>query len=205
MRRGRSVSGSIVKTLEKNCLNIELFLDLNQLMNHHLSLTQAFKASLHQSKLPSDWKTAHIVPAHKNGNRSLPNNYWPISLTSLCFKALEHIIPSNIYAHLSQTKILFDAQYDFRDRRSSKSQLIVTINDFMKCLNSKGLVHAILDFEKAFDKVPHKKLCDKLATYEIQGKTLEWISDFICNMTQMYWLGVKSATIYCLVSPRAPL
>jgi len=29
----------------------------------------------------------------------------------------------------------------------------------------KGLIHAILlDFKKVFDKVPHKKLCDKLAT-----------------------------------------
>ena len=51
------------------------------------SLTLVFKASLNQSKLPSDWKTAHIVPAHKKGDRSLPNNYRPISLTSLCCKA----------------------------------------------------------------------------------------------------------------------
>jgi len=29
------------------------------------SLTQVLKASLYQSKLPSNWKTAHIVPAHK--------------------------------------------------------------------------------------------------------------------------------------------
>jgi len=31
------------------------------------SLTQVFKASLNQSKLPSDWKTAHVVPAYKKG------------------------------------------------------------------------------------------------------------------------------------------
>ena len=66
------------------------------------------------------------------------------------------------------------AQHCFRERRSCESQLIVTTDDFMKYLNSKGLIHAIfLDFKKAFDKVPHKKLCDKLATYYgIQGTTL---------------------------------
>ena len=95
----------------------------NQLV---LSLTQVFQASLHQSKLPSDWKTAHTVAAHKKGDRSLPNNYRPISLTSLCCKALEHIISSNIYSHLSQAKILCDAQHGFRERRSCKSQLIVS-------------------------------------------------------------------------------
>ena len=42
------------------------------------SLTQVFTASLNQSKLPSGWKTAHIIPAHKKGDRSLPNNYTPI-------------------------------------------------------------------------------------------------------------------------------
>jgi len=43
------------------------------------SLTQVFKASLNQSKLPSDWKTACL----QKEDRSLPNNYRPISLTSV--------------------------------------------------------------------------------------------------------------------------
>ena len=127
------------------------------------SLTLVFKASLNQSKLPSDWKIAHIVPAHKKGDRSLPNNYRPISLTSLCCKALEHIISTSIYSHLSQANVLCDAQHGFRERRSCESQLAITMDDFMTCLNNKGLIHAIfLDFKKAFDKVSHKKLCDKL-------------------------------------------
>ena len=40
--------------------------------------------------------------------------------------------------------------------------------------------------------MPHKQLCDKLATYEIQGKTLEWISDFfLSNRTQKILVGSK--------------
>ena len=62
----------------------------------------------------------------------------------------------------------------------------------MKCLNSEGLIHAIfLDFKKAFDKVPHKKLWSKLATYGIQDKTLEWISDFLSYRTQKVVVGGK--------------
>jgi len=116
----------------------------------------------------------------KKGDRLLPNNYRP-----LCCKALEHIISSNIYSHLPQVKIFCDVQHGFRERRSCKSQLIVTIDDFMKYLNSKGLIHAIfLDFKKAFDKVPHKKLCDKLATYYgIQGTTLFYSILFYYSFT----------------------
>ena len=63
----------------------------------------------------------------------------------------------------------------------------------MKCLNNKGLIHVIfLDFKKAFDKVPHKKkLCHKLSAYEIQGQTLEWVSDFLSNRIQKELVGGK--------------
>ena len=42
----------------------------------------------------------------------------------------------------------------------------------------------LLDFKKAFDKVPHHRLCYKLAHYGIKGTTLRWIQDFLTNRTQ---------------------
>ena len=58
-----------------------------------------------------------------------------------------------------------DALHGFQER-SCESQLAITIDDFLTCLNNKSLIHAIfLDFKKAFDEVSHKKLYDKLATY----------------------------------------
>ena len=112
-------------------------------------------------------------------------------MTSLYRKALKHIISTSIYSHLSQANVLCDAQHGFREKRSCESQLAITTDDFMTCLNNKGLVHAIfLDFKKV-DKVSHKKLCDKLATYGTRSKTLEWIIDFLSNRTQRYLLEVK--------------
>ena len=112
-------------------------------------------------------------------------------MTSLYRKALKHIISTSIYSHLSQANVLCDAQHGFREKRSCESQLAITIDDFMTCLNNKGLIHAIfLDFKKV-DKVSHKKLCDKLTTYGILGKTLEWIIDFLSNRTQKVFVGGK--------------
>ena len=54
--------------------------------------------------VPADWKTANIVPVHKNGNRSIPSNYRPISLTSVCYKLLEHIIYTHIFLTLTNIK-----------------------------------------------------------------------------------------------------
>jgi len=39
-----------------------------------------FEGPTNLSKLSSDWKTAHLVPAHSKVNRSLPDNYRLISL-----------------------------------------------------------------------------------------------------------------------------
>ena len=38
-----------------------------------------------------------------------------------------------------------------------------------------------LDFQKAFDKVPHMRLLKKLGTNEISGRTNNWVSDWLNN------------------------
>ena len=42
----------------------------------------------------------------------------------------------------------------------------------------------IMDFSKAFDKVPHKRLNYKLNWYGIRGDALEWITDFLSSRSQ---------------------
>ena len=50
--------------------------------------------------------------------------------------------------------------------------------------NSSNRHMLIMDFSKAFDKVPHKRLNYKLNWYGIRGDTLEWITDFLCSRSQ---------------------
>ena len=42
----------------------------------------------------------------------------------------------------------------------------------------------MLDFAKAFDTVPHKRLLVKLKAYGIDGLTLKWIESFLKNRRQ---------------------
>ena len=48
-------------------------------------------------------------------------------------------------------------------------------------------------FCQGFDKVLHKKLCYKLASYGITGPILEWISDFLSNRTQKILVGDQTS------------
>jgi hypothetical protein len=46
-----------------------------------------------------------------------------------------------------------------------------------------------IDFAKAFDTVPHKRLMHKLAAYGIKGSLLDWVCSFLNNRLQKVVLG----------------
>ena len=130
----------------------------------------------------------------KKGERSNPENYRPISLTCVCNKILEHIIHTNIIKHLSNHNALSDVQFGFCENRSAELQQINTTHDFALNLNNKGQTEAILlDFSKAFDKVPHRLLLHKLKHYRICGKALDQTADFLSDRTQRVVCGGYSS------------
>ena len=76
-------------------------------------------------------------------------------------------------------------QHGFQSGLSCESQLIETVHDWMMALDNKTQTDAILlDFAKAFDKVPHKRLLCKLTSYGITGNTHNWITYFLSNRKQ---------------------
>ena len=87
-------------------------------------LAELFQLSLDTQEVPEDWKKANIVPIFKKGDRSLPANYRPVSLTSIMCKILEHVVHSSVMSHFDNHSILTDAQHGFRKSRSCQTQLL---------------------------------------------------------------------------------
>ena len=86
---------------------------------------------------------------------------------------------------LDSNNILTPFQHGFRQGRSCESQLLTTLNDFTKTLNTSGQTDAVLlDFSKAFDKVDHKILLSKIHCMGIQGPLHDWMSSFLSNRLQ---------------------
>ena len=98
--------------------------------------------------------------------------------------------------HLDTHNLLTESQFGFRRGRSCESQLLVTTHDLATGLNDKQQIDAILlDFSKAFDKVPHERLLLKLSYYGVRGHLLSWIRDFLQGRTQQVMVeGKKSST-----------
>ena len=179
----------------------ELAMELGPVFAH------LFQQSIDTGEIPKEWSLANICPLFKKGDRSLARNYRPVSLTCIPCKLLEHIVCSNIMAHLDEHELLSDRQHAFRKWHSCETQLTTVINDWAKILDKKGQVDTfILDFEKAFDTPPHELLKSKLFSYGIGGTTLNWINAFLCFRQQRVVVnGINRIGLQlCRVSLRAP-
>ena len=129
-------------------------------------LTTIFQKSLDTGYVPKDWRTANVTAIFKKGEQFKASNYRPVSLTSICCKIQEHVITSNVLNHLDDYKILTDCQHGFRARRSCETQLLTLAQELVEGLDKKHQHDLIiLDFSKAFDRVPHERLLRKLNHY----------------------------------------
>ena len=116
-----------------------------------------FQASLDQGIVPHDWKQANIVPLFKKGDKSLPENYRPISLTSLSCKILEHVVHRSDMTHLERHRVL--------DNKLSIKTKFVKNNTFSRLLWLEHWNYL-------------KLLTSKRATIYIRGKSKIFLTTF---------------------------
>jgi hypothetical protein len=84
--------------------------------------------------------------------------------------------------YLLCNNIFSNKQFGFIPGRSTVLQLLKVLDMWTSQLERGGQIDVIYtDFEKAFDKVPHKRLLSKLASYGISSDLLKWIEGFLCN------------------------
>ena len=136
---------------------------------HHI-----FNLSLSSHSLPTEWYTHLIVPIYKNnGDRSLVNNYRPISLLCSVSKVLERLIFDRIIDHILPH--INSTQFGFVKNRSSVKQLLTFLDTAYSALNERKSVDVIyFDIKKAFDSVQHNTLLCKLKSFEISGGLWKW-------------------------------
>ena len=87
--------------------------------------------------------------------------------------------------HLESSNILYEMQHGLRSNRSCESQIISLAHQLAQ--NNDNNIQTdliIMDFAKAFEKVPHKRLVSKLKYYGISDQITIWITSFLANRTQ---------------------
>ena len=165
------------------------------------ALATLYNNTLKSHEVPDEWRTALITAIFKKGDKSDPSNYRPISLTCIICKVLESIIYDHIVQHMVKNKLFSKSQYGFISKRAAALQLLNVLEIWCNILDEDGIIDDInMDFQKAFDTVPHRRLLGKLESYGIQGDTLGWIQAFLTGRKQRVtinghsseWTDVKS-------------
>ena len=176
-----------------------VFVECANSISKYLSLL--FYLCLNSGYLPNIWKSSIVVPIFKKGNRQLTGNYRPVSLCCVACKLLEFFIKESILAHFAVNNLFSNFQYGFVKGRSTTLQLLKILDDWTEALDNGFEVDVVYtDFEKAFDKVSHRKLLYKLDYYRVNKKIILWIRNYLTerrfsvkvNGEFSEWCGVLS-------------
>ena len=153
-----------------------------------------YTRSLKEGVIPDDWRNANITPVFKSGPATSAGNYRPISLTSILSKIAESIIRDAIVSHMALHQLIRPSQHGFMARKSCQTNLLEYLEVLTNLVDNGHDVDVLyLDFSKAFDKVPHQRLLNKIEAHGISGDILQWISAWLTGRRQRVVLnGVSS-------------
>ena len=160
-----------------------------------LPLWLLWNSSLQNGRISHELKLQFITPIYKKGNKTEPENYRPVSITSHLVKIFERVMRNKLVEFLEGNGIFPESQHGFRKTRSCLTQLLEHVDFVLKSMNDGHEVDVIyLDYSKAFDKVDHRILLAKLKYYGITGKVYNWIEAFLSNRFQAVVVDGKKSS-----------
>ena len=119
-------------------------------------LATLFNLSLEEGIVPSEWKEANATPLFKKGSKNKPENYRPLSLTLVVCKLLETLIRDHMVEFLVKHNLINTSQHGFLKARSCLTNLLCFFEEITKWVDVGSPADVVyLDFQKAFDNVPH--------------------------------------------------
>ena len=148
-------------------------------------LCNIFNFSLEKGIFPSALKIAKVIPVYKTGNKTLVNNYRPVSILSIFSKLFEKLVYDKLICFIDKHNILYNKQFGFRKGYSTTHALIDFTDKLAKAFEKKESVLGLfLDLSKAFDCIDHSILLCKLNFYGIRGSALKWFHSYLSNRKQ---------------------
>ena len=148
-------------------------------------LTVLFNLSVQQCKIPGEWKKAKVTPLYKNGAKSDPKNFRPISVLPIVSKVHERLIHNQLASYFDENNLLCRSQSGFRKKHSTETAVTYFADQILMGMD-KGLVTGavFIDLAKAFDTIDHDVLIHKLKHYGVCDESLLWFKDYFCARKQ---------------------
>ncbi|CAG9135958.1 unnamed protein product [Plutella xylostella] len=148
-------------------------------------LVHIVNLSLDSGIFPTALKRSVVHPIYKDGDKSLPSNYRPISVLPSISKILETIINKRLLKYLESLNLLSENQYGFRSARSTEDAVARLTATVVKHIDEGDRCAGIfLDLAKAFDTVSIPILLAKLYNIGIRGIQHDLFTSYLTMRTQ---------------------
>ena len=152
------------------------------------ALELLFNYILDTGDFPSYWTRCIIVPIHKKGNTSDPNNYRGISLVSCFAKLFNTILNKRLKEWADTNDKVTDAQFGFKANYSTVDAIFILNHFIQEKIRTKGkLFCCFVELRKAYDLINRNCLWYKLIKDGIDGKMFNMLR----SMYKEIKLGVK--------------
>ena len=149
------------------------------------SLTKLFNLSLTKGNFPGSWKKAYVTLLFKKNDKSIVDNYRPVSLLSCVGKLFERAVFKYVFNFLRDTDAISIKQSGFVPGDSTVYQLAHLYHIFSEALDKQKDIRVVFcDISKAFDRVWHTGLLAKLSRVGVTGQLLKWFTSYLSNRYQ---------------------
>lgn len=158
-------------------------------------LTTIVNQAFNSGTFPDKLKIAKVSPIYKKSDKSVIDNYRPISLLPTISKVFEKLIHTQILNYFNENKLLFKSQYGFRPKHSTEFATLELIDRLVSIMNNGDIPLSIfIDLSKAFDTLDHNILLAKLKFYGLNDKSLKLLSSYLENRFQYVIFNEVSST-----------
>ncbi|KAJ7410364.1 hypothetical protein BTVI_53415 [Pitangus sulphuratus] len=103
-----------------------------------------FEKSWRTGKLSNDWRKSNVTPIFKKGKKKNPENYQPVSFTSIPGEVMEQIILEVMTKHVAEKKVIRSSQHGFTKGKSCLTIVITFRDGVAGWVNKGGAVNVVL-------------------------------------------------------------
>ena len=147
-----------------------------------------FNLSLRTGIFPDDWKFSKVTRIYKSEDKTLCENYRPISVISNIAKIFEKLVRKQLNTFLDNNIIVKINQVS--SQHSTETSLLQSTEMWLKSMD-QGQTNGVifLDLKRAFDTIDHQTLLSKLQAYGIRDHTFKWFQSYLDQRKQICMLN----------------
>ena len=165
------------------------------------SITLIINQTLTTGIFPDKLKIAKVVPIFKKDSKKEFQNYRPISGLPVISKIFESVIHNQLNEYFINNKLFCAQQYGFMKNASTELASLELIDRLLNQLNDHKIpINLHLDLSKAFDKISHDILLDKLTYYGVTNASLQLLKSYLANRSQYVQIDDEMSSLQTIKS-----